>query len=40
MKAFIASCAAAIVIAVVAAVVLTQLDYGSAAVYSTTNVRL
>lgn len=40
MKAFIAGCAAALVIAVVAAVVLDQLGYGSAEVYSTGNVRL
>ncbi len=40
MKAFIASCAAAVILAVVAAVVLNMLGYGSAEVYSTANVRL
>lgn len=40
MKAFIAGCAAAVVLAVVAAVVLSMLGYGSAEVFSTANVRL
>ena len=40
MKAFIAGCAAAVVLAVVAAVVLNMLGYGSAEVYSSSNVRL
>ncbi len=40
MKAFIASCAAAVVLAVVAAVVLNQLGFGAAEVYATSNVRL
>jgi ABC-type uncharacterized transport system permease subunit len=40
MKAFIASCVAAIAVAVVAAVVMQQLGMSSADVYSTSNVRL
>ena len=40
MKAFVAGCAAAIVLAVVSAVVLDQLGFGAAEVYSTSNVRL
>ncbi len=40
MKAFIAGCAAAVVLAVVAAVVLNMLGTGSAEVYSAANVRL
>jgi len=40
MKAFIAGCAAAVVLAVVAAVGLNMLGFGSAEVYSTANVRL
>lgn len=40
MKAFLASCAAAIVIAVLAGVILNQLGMDSADVYSTGNVRL
>jgi hypothetical protein len=40
MKAFIAGCAAAIVLAVVAAVALNMLGYGAAEVYATGNVRL
>ena len=40
MKAFIASCAAAVIIAVVTAVIFTQLGWDSAEVYSTSNVRL
>lgn len=40
MKAFVAGCAAAVVLAIVAAVVLNQLGYSSAEVYSTSNVRL
>lgn len=40
MKAFVASCAVVVVIAVVAAVILNQLGFGAAEVYSTGNVRL
>jgi hypothetical protein len=40
MKAFIASCAAAIGIAIVAFVVLNQFGYDAAELYSTSNVRL
>lgn len=40
MKAFIASCVATVVIAVLAAVILNQLGFGSAEVYATSNVRL
>ncbi len=40
MKAFWASVAAAILIAVVAAIVLNVLDLSSASVFSTENVRL
>ncbi len=40
MKAFVAGCAAAVVLAVVAAVVLNQLGFGTAEVYATSNVRL
>lgn len=40
MKAFIAGCAAALILAVVAAVVLNQLGIGSAEMFSTSNVRL
>lgn len=40
MKAFVAGCAAAVVLAVVAAVILPQLGFSSAEVYSTSNVRL
>lgn len=40
MKAFIAGCAAAVVIAVIAAVALNMLGYNSAEIYSTANVRL
>lgn len=40
MKAFVASCAVAIVLAVVTAVVFNQLGFGAAEVYSTGNVRL
>ena len=40
MKAFIAGCLAAIVIAVVAAVILDQVGLSSESAYSTSNVRL
>ncbi len=40
MKAFIAACLAAILIAVGAAVALDQLGHSSANVYATSNVRL
>ncbi len=40
MKALVAGCAAAVVLAVVAAVVLNQLGFGTAEVYATSNVRL
>ncbi len=40
MKAFIASCLAAIVIGVVAAVALEMMGFSSADVYSASNVRL
>ncbi|MDJ0607939.1 MAG: hypothetical protein QNJ67_03120 [Kiloniellales bacterium] len=40
MRAFVASCATAIVLAIVAAVVLNMLGLGTAEVYSTPNVRL
>jgi hypothetical protein len=40
MKAFIAGCLAAIVIAVAAAVILDQTGQSSAGAYSTSNVRL
>lgn len=40
MRAFVASCAAAIVLAIVAAIVLNQLGFGSAEVYASGNVRL
>ena len=40
MKAFIAGCLAAILIAVGAAVALNQLGHSSANVYSTSSVRL
>lgn len=40
MRAFLASVAAAIIIAVVAGFVLSNLGRGSAEVYSTPNVRL
>lgn len=40
MKAFIASCVAVVVIAVVAAFALDTYDRSSATVYSTGNVRL
>ncbi len=40
MKAFIASCAAAVIIAVVAAVIFNLFGWDSAEVYSTANVRL
>ncbi len=40
MKAFVAGCVAATLIAVVSAVVLGQFGFGSAEVYSTGNVRL
>ncbi len=40
MKAFIAGCLAAIVIAVVAAVVLDQIGLSSESAYSTSNARL
>jgi hypothetical protein len=40
MKAFIASCAAAVAIAVVTAVILSQIGLDTAGVYSSSNVRL
>lgn len=40
MKAFLLSCAVAVIIAVVAGVALDRLGYSSANVYSTSNVRL
>ena len=40
MRAFIAGCAGALLVAVVAAVVLNSLGFSSAEVYSTGNVRL
>ncbi len=40
MKAFIASCVAAVIIAVLTAVIFSQLGWDSAEVYSTSNVRL
>lgn len=40
MKAFIAGCAGAVVIAVVAAVVLNSLGFSSAEIFSSDNVRL
>ena len=40
MKAFIASCLAAIVIGVVAAFVLNYMGFSAADVYSASNVRL
>lgn len=40
MKAFVLSLAALAVIGVVTAAVMTQLDWSSSSVYSTTNVRL
>jgi len=40
MKAFLAGCAAAIVLAVVSAIILDQLGLSSAGVYQTPNVRL
>ena len=40
MKAFLAGCAAAVVLAVVAAIALNQLGFSAAEVYSTGNVRL
>ena len=40
MRAFIASCAVAVVLAVVAAIVLNQLGFGSAETFSSGNVRL
>ncbi|HEX9769581.1 MAG TPA: hypothetical protein VGA50_10440 [Kiloniellales bacterium] len=40
MKAFIAGCAAAVVIAVAAHFILNSMGLTSADVYSTTNVRL
>ncbi len=40
MKAFVASCAAAVIIAVVTAVIFSQLGWDSAEVYSSSNVRL
>jgi hypothetical protein len=40
MKAFITACAVALTIAIVTAVIFTQLGWDSAAVYSSSNVRL
>lgn len=40
MKAFVAGCVAAVLIAVVSAVILNQFGFGSDEVYSTGNVRL
>ena len=40
MRAFIAGCAVAVILAIVAAVVLNQLGFGSAETFSTGNVRL
>ena len=40
MKAFVASCVAAVLIAVVAAVIMNQFGFGSDEIYSTGNVRL
>ncbi len=40
MKAFVAGCAAALVLAAVSAVVLNQLGFAAAEFYATSNVRL
>ena len=40
MRAFIASCVAAVGIAVIAAVIFSQIGVETAAVYSSSNVRL
>ena len=40
MKAFLASCTAAIVIAVAAWLIMNQLGMGTAELYSSSNVRL
>jgi hypothetical protein len=40
MRAFIASCAAAVAIAVVTAVIFSQIGVDTAEVYSSSNVRL
>lgn len=40
MKAFLASCVAAVVLAIVSAVALDQLGMSSQQTYSTSNVRL
>lgn len=40
MKAFLAGCAAAIVIAVAAGFIMNALDHSSGATYTTDNVRL
>lgn len=40
MRAFVAGCAAAVVLAIAAAIIMNQLGLGSAEVYATANVRL